>query len=72
MLRSTFSFSAVRRIGTCEFSARMSRQMSGPDPSGNMTSGTISLMSFDSGAVSRLRLTEANKLMSQFGGGRAF
>jgi hypothetical protein len=54
--------------------------MSRPDPSGNMTSSTISLMSFDSGAASGLRLSEASvtrkpcsasKLMSQFGDGRA-
>src|ERR1700724_2792272 len=57
MIRSTSSFNAVRRIiGICEFSARMSRQISRPDPSGNITSSTINLMSFDSSATLRLRL----------------
>ena len=47
MIRSTSSFNAVRRIiGIGEFSARMSRQISRPDPSGNMTSSTINLISF--------------------------
>jgi hypothetical protein len=68
-------------VGTGEFPARMSRQMSRPDPSGNMTSSTISLMSFDSGEASRLRLSEASatrkpcpasKLMPQFGDGVHF
>ena len=61
MIRSTSSFNAVRRIiGICEFSARMSRQISRPDPSGNMTSSTINLMSFDSSATLRVRLSEAS------------